>query len=92
MSSDEVAHLSAQVGTLTHRVELMTEHISSDHDLLIRIDANLITFMKAFLDHEANDVKTFAKHEAILDMHTKALYICVGGLMVFQVLLRVWFR
>lgn len=33
----------------------------SDHDLLIRIDTNLVAFNKSFLEHVTQDAKEFGK-------------------------------
>lgn len=36
---------------------------ASDHDLLIRIDTNLVAFNKSFQEHLINDIKEFANIE-----------------------------
>ena len=48
----------------------------SDHDLLIRIDANLIAFNKQFQEHVIQDAREFAKLETSLGAaHRRMDYI-----------------
>ena len=54
-----------------------------DHDVLIRIDTNLLAFMKRFEEHEKKDDRRFNVLE-------KALYCFVGAATVVGVLIKLW--
>lgn len=64
-------------------------HKGNDHDLLTRIDANLINFMKTFVLHEMEDRRRFDNIEKTLNWVMKIMYGCIGGVMLIEFVLRV---
>lgn len=65
---------------------------SKDHDLLTRIDANLTNFMSEFKDHTAEDKKSFEEIRKEQDVIKKYLYLFLGGLIVFEFVLKMAFK
>ena len=52
---------------------------STDHDLLTRIDSNLLNFLSRFNKHEERDDEKFNKHDNQIGMLQKIAY---GGLAI----------
>lgn len=61
-----------------------------DHDLLIRIDANLSNFMRRFEDHERDDNRRFT--EIFLEQNAlkKFAWLLTGAFILSQVLITLF--
>jgi len=62
--------------------------VGKDHDLLTRIDANLINFLIEFKSHVIDDNKNFEEHDKRIKSLEKVFWCGVGVVLVLQVLLK----
>ena len=59
-----------------------------DHDVLIRIDANLENFIRRFDEHEIKDMQDFGKVEKRLSTLERAYWVAIGVLIVVQLIIK----
>lgn len=60
-----------------------------DHDLLIKIDTNLMHLIDSYANHVQDDKKSFDKIDKRMDIAEKLLYGCVGIFVFVQLIIKV---
>lgn len=58
-----------------------------DHDILIRVDTNLVNLIDKVETHIDSDDVKFAEHDKILSFHSRIVYGGVGAMFIINLLI-----